>query len=47
MQQTEGNGTFPGTPLNSGMASCSAKKASTAASISPVVAPGRTIDLAS
>jgi hypothetical protein len=46
MQQTDGNGTLPGTPLKSGTASCSAKNASTAASISPVVTPGRTRDFA-
>ena len=46
MQVTAGKGTGPGTPLNSGSAWCSAKKPSTAASISAVVTPGRSSDLA-
>src|SRR5262249_19724606 len=41
-QVTAGKGTFPGTPLNSGIARCSAKNCSTAASICRVVTPGRT-----
>ncbi len=46
IQVTAGKGTLPGTPLNSGMAWCSSKKCSTAASISAVVTPGFTSEAA-
>ena len=47
IQVTAGNGTRPGTPLNNGTAFFWRKNSSTAASISPVVTPGRTIEAAS
>src|SRR6185295_16225177 len=43
MQHTEGKGTFPGTPLNSGVAPCFWNRRSTTASISAVVTPGSTM----
>ena len=46
IQHTAGKGTLPGTPLNRATAPCSIKNFSTAESISPVVTPGLTIELA-